>query len=94
MSREYLQIMAQCFTIAGNTINTFVRVFFDFCIFHHYIDVKTQTTRTRCYGFMGAEMPGLRLVQLCDKCGKKRFIKLNLMVPDHDMKLDHIWKDC
>lgn len=60
---------------------------------HKYKDIKTQITKGIAYGFAGAELPGYRIIQICELCGKKNYMKLNLMMPDKDLYNEHIWSN-
>ena len=59
---------------------------------HKYEDKETQRTKNICFGFAGAEMPGYRIKQVCKKCGKIRYMKLNMMMPDKYLYMENIWK--
>lgn len=61
--------------------------------FHKWEDVKIQRTKNACYGFAGAELPGMRMLQKCKNCPKERYFKLNLFMPDGDLHRKELWKN-
>jgi len=60
---------------------------------HKYEDIKTQITKRACFGFAGTEMPGYRVTQVCKKCGKVRYISLNLSMPDKYLYEEGMWRN-
>ena len=63
------------------------------CLWHKYVDIKTQITKNVCFGFSGAELPGYRVLQRCKKCGKERYISLNLAMPDSMLYNESLWRN-
>jgi len=57
--------------------------------FHRYEDVKFQMTK----GVLFHYVPGYRLVQKCKKCGKIKYVNLNLAMPDKYLYRESIWID-
>lgn len=64
---------------------------FGFC-WHNYEDVETQISKGMLFGFAGCEMPGYRLVQVCKKCGKRRYTSLNITMPMKYLYDERIWR--
>lgn len=58
---------------------------------HKWVDIKTQISKNICYGF-GTGSPGYRVTQECSRCGKRRFMKLNLATPDEDLYKEYLWR--
>lgn len=57
---------------------------------HDYEEIKYQITKNICFGLGNCH--GLRVVEQCKKCGKLRYIKLNLSMPDSYLYRECIWK--
>ena len=51
-------------------------------------------TKNICFGFAGTEMPGMRVKQVCKKCGKVRYISLNITMPNKYLYREEIWRKC
>jgi len=63
-----------------------------FC-FHVYKEIAFQRTKHTKYGFAGAELPGYRAIEKCQKCGKLRVTNLNPMTPTKDLYNNSLWED-
>lgn len=59
---------------------------------HKFKDIETQITKGICFGFAGAELPGMRIKRKCVKCGKIEYLNLNMMMPNKYLYEDSIWK--
>lgn len=59
--------------------------------FHKYEDVKTQMTKSICFGC--ANLPGWRVVQKCKHCPKISYMKLNISMPNKYLYQEEIWRD-
>jgi hypothetical protein len=59
---------------------------------HRYVDIETQISKGICFGIGGCELPGYRVVQKCEKCGKIRYISLNMMMPNKYLYNENIWR--
>lgn len=64
---------------------------FKFC-WHRFEDKVTQRTVNLYFGFAGSELPGIRITQACKKCGKVRYMSLNLMMPNKYLYMEEVWK--
>lgn len=62
-----------------------------FC-WHKYKEVKTQISKGLLFGVAGCEMPGYRVTEVCEKCGKKRYIRLNMSMPNKYLYDEKIWR--
>jgi len=60
--------------------------------FHKYRDIKTQITKNILFGFGGVELPGYRLIQKCNRCGKINYMSLNLSMPNKYLYRENIWR--
>jgi hypothetical protein len=63
---------------------------FKFC-WHKYKDIKTQQIKGMLFGIDGG-LPAQRVVQECVKCGKIRYIKLNMCMPDEYLYRENLWR--
>ena len=59
--------------------------------FHKYEDVKTQRTKSICFGFASG-LPGLRVVRKCKYCDNVSYMSLNLMMPNKYLYMEEIWR--
>lgn len=62
-------------------------------IFHQWKEIKTQILKNILFGSAGAELPAMRVIERCAKCGKERRIKLNLVMPNKYLRkeYDKLW---
>lgn len=60
---------------------------------HRYKYIKTQITKGMLFGLAGCELPGYRVTEICEKCGKKRYTSLNLCMPNKYLYVESIWRD-
>jgi len=61
--------------------------------FHKYEDVTTQRTKHICFGWAGAELPGMRLKRKCKYCGEIDYMKLTLFMPSKYLYQENLWKE-
>ncbi len=60
---------------------------------HEYKEIREERMRHVMFGFAGCEAPAIRVVEECvySDCKHIRYVKLNIMVPDSEMKKHHLW---
>jgi len=59
---------------------------------HKSEDLETQSTKNICFGYIGCELPGLRVVRGCKHCGKLSYLSLNLAMPNKYLYQEKIWR--
>ena len=59
---------------------------------HRFKDKKIERTKNMYFGFGGCELPGLRVKQVCEKCEKPRYVRLNIMMPMKYLYEESIWR--
>lgn len=64
---------------------------FGFC-WHDWKEIKVQIAKNVCFGFGSSGSPGYRVTEKCTKCSKKRYMKLNLMMPDSCLMDELLWR--
>ena len=60
-------------------------------ILHTWVEEKTQHIKGVLYGLGWCGFPSERIVYVCKKCGKKKFIFLNLSTPYSDRYNEDLW---
>ena len=60
---------------------------FGFC-WHKFEDKETQMTKNVYFG----ACPGIRIKQICKKCGKVNYVSLNIAMPNKYLYTEHLWK--